>query len=94
MDDRENLKHQLESAKADLDFFSNRGKPERERWVVSEFLRVAGIPFHESELLSPEQESKTDVEFREARFQVKELTDPGLRRTEIATAHRDRKGYL
>ncbi|BFU95771.1 MAG: hypothetical protein NTNFB02_24930 [Nitrospira sp.] len=77
MDDREILKHLLESAKADLDFLSNPVKSERERWMVSEFLRVVDVPSPESELQSLEQESKTDAEFREARFQVKELTAPG-----------------
>ena len=34
----------------------------------------------EEELLSPEQKDKVDVSFRSALFQVKELTDPDLRR--------------
>lgn len=78
LDNQEIKNNLLVSAKEELDYFSNKGKPERERCVVAEFLRVVGIPFQVSELKSPEQESKVDVEFREARFQIKELTTPGL----------------
>ena len=68
MDNQEIKNNLLVSAKEELDYFSNKGKPERERCVVAEFLRVVGIPFQVSELKSPEQESKVDVEFERQGF--------------------------
>lgn len=84
MDDEEILQAFKEAAADDLRFYSNLGKPERERWVVSELLRQLSIPFAESELVSPDQESKVDVLFRSANFQVKEIVDPGLQRGRVA----------
>ncbi len=81
MDEKEWLSYHKEKTKDDRDFFSNKGKAERERWVVSEFLKNLSVVFNESELISPEQTSKTDVIFRSARFQVKEICNPGTRLT-------------
>lgn len=67
---------------AHLQFYSNKCKEERERWVVGEFLTQLAIPFASDELHSPPQQSKVDVEFRDARFQVKEITDPHFRRSD------------
>lgn len=63
-----------------LRFFSNAGKEERERWVVAEFLGLLSVMFTADELRSPEQQSKVDVAFREARFQVKEILNPETHR--------------
>jgi len=52
----------------DLRFSSNVGKKERERWVVGTFLSNLPLSFDPSELRSPPQRSKVDVEFRDARF--------------------------
>jgi len=69
-----------------LRFFSNRGKAERERWVVKAFLSGLRIPFEASEITSRTQDDAVDVDFREARFQVKEITTPGEKRqAEIAS---------
>lgn len=69
-------------------FYSNAGKEARERWVVSEFLSCLFISFTPEELRSQEQKSKIDVEFREGRFQIKEITDPDIRRNaEIKTTY-------
>jgi hypothetical protein len=69
-------------------FFSNAGKSERERWVVSEFLTQIGVAFEPAEISSPEQAHSTDVEFRQARFQVKEITDPtSPRHREVKEIH-------
>lgn len=64
----------------EMRFFSNAGKEERECWVVGEFLRNLSVSFSEQELISFEQHSKTDVGFREARFQIKEIMNKGSRR--------------
>jgi hypothetical protein len=61
-------------------FFTNPGKEEREQWVVREFLAGLGVSFLDPELRSHPQASKVDVEFRDAQFQVKEITDPNFRR--------------
>lgn len=61
-------------------FFSNRGKEEREHWVVREFLAGLGVSFLDTELQSHPQASKVDIEFRDALFQVKEIIDPNFRR--------------
>jgi hypothetical protein len=68
------------AAREDLDFFSNSGKETRERWVISKFLKIINYSFEEAEISSLEQASKVDVEFRDARFQIKEITNPKLLR--------------
>lgn len=84
MDDEEILQAFKEAAADDLRFYSNQGKPERERWVVAELLRQLAVPFVESELESPDQKSKIDVLFRTANFQIKEIVDPDLQRSRVA----------
>ena len=61
-------------------FFSNSAKAERELWVTREFLVRLGVPFADGELKVQTVNSDVDVVFREARFQIKEITDPGERR--------------
>ena len=74
------------SAEEEWRFYSRGGKPERERWVVSEFLRCRGIDLVDAELLTEDQHSKIDLRFRDARFQVKEITNPGTKRGDEARA--------
>ena len=71
-------------------FFSGPGTEERERWVVREFLSRLPVTFDISELRSQPQQSKVDVEFRDARFQVKEIPDPNLRRGDEIKIQYDR----
>lgn len=80
MNDSEIFNHLEISAREDVKYFSNPNKDERERWVVSEFLSVLSIDYQEAEIISLEQDNKVDVCFRSAQFQIKELTDPNLRR--------------
>lgn len=61
-------------------FHSCAAKPERERWVVREFLLTLGIDASEREMISPPEADPVDVQFRDARFQVKEIYDPTERR--------------
>src|SRR5260370_30346150 len=61
-------------------FYSNDGKEERERWVVGEFLTHLKVPFAVEEITSLPQDNAADVEFRSARFQVKEIMTPAERR--------------
>jgi hypothetical protein len=78
--DAEILEAMKRSWASDLHFFSNAGKEERERWVVKEFLDHLTIKYSVEELFSHEQKSDVDVQFRDARFQIKEITNPGCRR--------------
>lgn len=78
--DLELLEKLRKSAREDLRFLSEGGREERERWVVSEFLALQKMEFTEEELRSPHRYSKVDVVFRDARFQVKEILNPGSKR--------------
>jgi hypothetical protein len=81
MEEQEILQNIKDGAQDDLYFYSNRGKEERERWVVKELLKFLKITHEHSEIISHEQRSKTDVEFRECRFQIKEIPDPCILRS-------------
>ena len=61
-------------------FHAGTGKPERERWVVLQFLSTLGVAAAEEEMISPQEADPVDVQFRDARFQVKEIYDPTERR--------------
>ncbi len=62
-----------------LRYLSNPLKPERERAVCRAFLRCVGVRFTDDEMKAPCQEP-ADVCFRDARFQIRELIEPGRRR--------------
>ncbi|AGF80088.1 Protein of unknown function (DUF1780) (plasmid) [Desulfocapsa sulfexigens DSM 10523] len=81
MEEHEILQNIKDAAQDALYFYSNRGKEERERWVVKELLKFLGIPHENSEIISHEQNSKTDVEFRKCSFQIKEIPDPCILRS-------------
>lgn len=87
-DERALLAEMKRAWSENLRFYSNAGKEDRERWVVAEFLTHLRVPFDPNELRSHIQKSKVDVEFRDARFQVKEIPDPNFRRgDEIKTTY-------
>ena len=65
-----------------LRFYSNPGKEDRERWVVGQFLNCLSVAFIPDELRSHPQQSKVDVEFGQARFQIKEIPGPNFRRSD------------
>ena len=73
---------QIRKARAEsVRYFSSKNKPERERWVVVEFLTNLGVSFVESEVQSVVDEPP-DVRFRSAAFEVKGILDPDRRRHE------------
>ncbi|MCA1576385.1 MAG: DUF1780 domain-containing protein [Acidobacteria bacterium] len=80
MDEREILDVLENAAWDNVKYFSNANKDQRERWVVSKFLSILNVEYREEEIRSLAQHSKVDVCFRGASFQIKELTDPDLRR--------------
>ncbi len=73
------LASHVKHRQAQVDYFSPANKPERERWVVAEFLTNLGISFesHELQFVSDEP---PDIRFRDAAFEVKEILDAGRRR--------------
>lgn len=76
------LKKLRVQAKADLDFYSNRHKEQREQWVASSFLTALQIEHNEKDLISLEQRSHIDVKFNHLNFQIKEIMDPNFKRND------------
>jgi hypothetical protein len=72
-------RERVESLQGSITFFSNREKLTREKFVVARLLRSLGFTFEEHEMIKGDEPG--DVAFREALFQVKELLEPGRRRT-------------
>jgi hypothetical protein len=81
MEDREIIESFRRAREEQVRFFSNAAKPERERWVVHEFLKTLAISLSEDELYSPKESDDVDVVFRDANFQVKEIPEPDCRRS-------------
>ncbi|HBB86569.1 MAG TPA: hypothetical protein DC047_03020 [Blastocatellia bacterium] len=84
MTEAEIIEHFRRARQEQARFFSNAAKPERERWVVAEFLKTLSVTFSDDELVSPNESDDIDVVFRDANFQVKELPEPNcLRSSEV-----------
>ncbi len=62
---------------------SNPGKSERERMVVRALLRCLGVPFADTEIAAGSEEP-VDVEFRTARFQIRDIVGGRKRGKELA----------
>jgi hypothetical protein len=62
-------------------FFSSNNKAERETWVAREFLVNLGISAGDDELVSV-TDDPPDIIYRECRFEIKEILDPGRRRSD------------
>jgi hypothetical protein len=73
----------LEPRRKDLEesvkYFGSDNKPQREMWVVSEFLGNLGISISNGDL-TPVSDDPPDVLFGNAGFEVKEIMDTGRRR--------------
>jgi hypothetical protein len=78
-DEEDYIASAIRAREESVSFFSSKRKPERERWVVTEFLTNLGIEPSETEVVSAADEPP-DVEYRDARFEVKEIMDVGKRR--------------
>ncbi|MCE9549411.1 MAG: DUF1780 domain-containing protein [Betaproteobacteria bacterium] len=85
--DRKFLENLIAHAAETRVFLGNKMKPERERAVCRAFLRAIGVLFDENELVAPTIEP-TDVAFRDARFQVRDL----LRGRKRGDDWKDKKG--
>lgn len=79
MNDREFIEDRRRALKASIEYFSVKKKAERERWVCAEFFRNLGVR-HEDAEISTHADEPPDVVFRDARFEIKEILDPGRRR--------------
>lgn len=81
MTDEEFLEDRRNALRESIDYFSSKNKAERERWVCHEFVKNLGLSYAESEVVTPSDEPP-DVAFRDSRFEIKEILDPGRRRHE------------
>lgn len=79
MSDEEFIASVIKAREEAVEFFSSARKAERERWVVNELLDNLGVPHREGEIVSFADEPP-DVLYADARFEVKEIMDPGKRR--------------
>ena len=79
MSDEDFIADTIKAREASVSFFSAARKPERERWVAEEFLVNLGIEPQVESIVSATDEPP-DVLFRDARFEIKEIMDPGKRR--------------
>jgi hypothetical protein len=78
MTDEEYLQAQREARAESVKYFGVANKPEREKWVAQTFLVNLGINHNAIELVAGED--PPDVQFRDARFEIKEILDPDRRR--------------
>jgi hypothetical protein len=68
-----------EGLKTSVEFFAPEKKVEREVWDITEFLQNLNIDFGDDEVL-PAVDDPPDIYFRDARFETKEILDPGRER--------------
>jgi len=68
----------IDAMKEAVNFFKNKNKLDREKWVVKHFLDKLCITYDDHEILGAEEPA--DIAFRDIRFQVKELYPEGRRR--------------
>lgn len=79
MTNKEFVADRREALKESIQYFSQANKAERERWVATEFLTNLDVAHEEAEVVSS-QEDPPDVLFRDCRFEVKEVLEPGRKR--------------
>jgi len=69
----------VERRKKSVELFSNKGKTERECWVVKTFLDIIGKPYSSDDIIIPEDEPP-DINFQDCRFEIMEDMAPNRRR--------------
>ncbi len=79
MNDEQLLEDWRHAVKESVDFFTSANKGAIERWACTEFLMNIGLDFQTDEVVL-QADDPPDVIFRGARFEVKEILDPGRRR--------------
>ncbi|WP_247420936.1 DUF1780 domain-containing protein [Ralstonia pseudosolanacearum] len=93
MDEQEFIAQRRKDLEASVEYFAPQNKNERERWVADAFVRNLGITPAKGEIISIKQDPP-DVEFREARFEIKEILDPGRRRHAEYKQELERTQYI
>jgi hypothetical protein len=91
MEDNEFLSERIKALEKSIRFFSNDSRVARELWVAGSFLKNIGVAFVDNELIAVDNDPP-DVLYKEARFEIKEILDPGRKRhdeyrAELAKAH-------
>lgn len=79
MDDQELISQRIKDLEDAVAFFGHQNKEERERWVVHAFVQNLGLVPEKGEIASV-KDDPPDVEFRDARFEIKEIQDPDRHR--------------
>ena len=79
MDDEEYLTEHIKGLEASVAFYAPGTTRARERYTASSFIENFRIDFTDDELISPD-EDPPDILFRDIRFEIKEILDPGRRR--------------
>lgn len=79
MTDEEFFEDRRNALRESVGYFSAKNKSERERWICHEFVQNLGLSYDEPEVVPPDDEPP-DVVFRDGRFEIKEILDPGRRR--------------
>lgn len=79
MDERKFIEQRIKDLEDTVAFFGHQNKEERERWVVDAFVRNLGLIPEKGEIASV-KDDPPDVEFRDARFEIKEILDPDRHR--------------
>ncbi|CAJ6458397.1 Protein of uncharacterised function (DUF1780) [Burkholderia pseudomallei] len=79
MTEQELIAQRIEDLAASVAYFGSHNKQERERWVATEFALNLGLTPAQGEIQSIKTDPP-DVAFRDARFEIKEILDPGRRR--------------
>jgi hypothetical protein len=93
MNDEDFLKQSIRALEASVASFSPCNKRESERWVAESFVRNLHVKYDESEIVSP-LDDPPDVEFRDARFEIKEILDPKRRRHDEYRQELERAKHL
>ena len=79
MNNKDFIKNQIKNLEASVASFSPRKKQEGEAWIAESFIQNLRIPYSTSEIISNDDDPP-DINFRDARFEIKEILDPGRRR--------------
>lgn len=80
-EEKEFILERIEAVKKSIQYFSNKLKPERERWVVNKLLDYMKVERTQNEVKSSIDEP-IDIKFRDGCFQVKEILDQERKRTQ------------
>ena len=79
MDPQEHLAQIIEGLERSVAYFAPGTTKVRERDTVTSFIKNLHVNFAEDEVINPDDDPP-DVVFRDARFEIKEILDPGRRR--------------